>query len=156
VTTIFVTHDQEEALELADRVAILNQGVIEQVGAPDDVLDNPATPFVCGFVGEANRFDGRISQGLFRAGEAALEAKGQADGAVQGFVRPHHFDLVADGRGFEVQVERIAVQGPAGRLEGRTSDGQRIEYAFGREQLARIGDARTVRLAARKAFFFPA
>ena len=54
-TTLFVTHDQEEALELADRVAILNRGLIEQIGTPDEVLDRPATPFVAGFVGDAVR-----------------------------------------------------------------------------------------------------
>ena len=156
VTTIFVTHDQEEALELADRVAILNQGVIEQVGTPDEVLDNPATPFVCGFVGEANRFEGQIAGGVFRAGQVALNAKGRGDGASQAFVRPHQFELASEGEGFDVQVERVTVQGAAGRLEGHTRDGQRIEYAFGRELLGRIGDARTARLAARKAFFFAA
>src|ERR1700742_3779267 len=65
VTTIFVTHDQEEALELADRVAILNLGRIEQVGTPDQVHDHPASAFVCGFVGAANRFEGAVSGGLF-------------------------------------------------------------------------------------------
>ncbi|PTT73138.1 sulfate ABC transporter ATP-binding protein, partial [Pseudomonas sp. HMWF010] len=60
VTTIFVTHDQEEALDLADRVAILNQGVIEQVGTPEQVHDHPVSPFVCGFVGESNRFEGVV------------------------------------------------------------------------------------------------
>ena len=54
-TTLFVTHDQEEALELADRVAIFNRGRVEQVGTPDEILDQPATPFVAGFVGEAVR-----------------------------------------------------------------------------------------------------
>src|SRR5689334_11914192 len=66
VTTIFVTHDQEEALELADRVAILNHGQIEQIGTPDQVHDEPASPFVTGFVGEANRFEGVVADGKFR------------------------------------------------------------------------------------------
>src|ERR1700710_95154 len=76
VTTIFVTHDQEEALELADRVAILNLGVIQQVGTPQEVHDAPANPFVCGFVGAANRFEGAISGGRFRAGDVVLPAGG--------------------------------------------------------------------------------
>ncbi len=66
VTTIFVTHDQEEALELADRVAILNFGQIEQVGTPHEVHDTPVGPFVTAFVGEANRFEGEVASGKFR------------------------------------------------------------------------------------------
>ncbi len=76
VTTIFVTHDQEEALGLADRVAILNAGRIEQIGTPDEVHDNPATPFVCGFVGEANRFEGTVSGGRFTSGATSFAAPG--------------------------------------------------------------------------------
>ncbi|MDB5452535.1 MAG: sulfate/molybdate transporter ATP-binding protein, partial [Caulobacteraceae bacterium] len=72
VTTIFVTHDQEEALELADRVAILNQGQIEQVGTPDQVHDEPASAFVCGFVGEANRYEGMVEGGMIRSGAVEL------------------------------------------------------------------------------------
>ena len=53
-TTVFVTHDQEEAIELADRIVVLNQGKIEQVGTPDEIYDNPASPFVAGFIGESN------------------------------------------------------------------------------------------------------
>ncbi len=68
VTTIFVTHDQEEALELADRVAILNLGQIEQVGDPVEVSERPASAFVAGFVGEGARFEGEVTDGLFRAG----------------------------------------------------------------------------------------
>ena len=74
VTTIFVTHDQEEALELADRVAILNLGKIEQVGTPAEVYDNPASAFVCGFVGEANRFEGQVENGQFVSGKVRFAA----------------------------------------------------------------------------------
>jgi sulfate transport system ATP-binding protein len=99
VTTIFVTHDQEEALGLADRVAILNAGRIEQIGTPDEVHDNPATPFVCGFVGEANRFEGAVSGGRFTSGAVSFAAQGVRDGAAVAFVRPHDFAL--DEGGFE-------------------------------------------------------
>jgi sulfate transport system ATP-binding protein len=118
VTTIFVTHDQEEALDLADRVAILNQGRIEQVGTPAEVHDKPVSPFVCGFVGEANRFEGVVSGGRFTSGGVTLPAQGVADGKAVGFVRPH--DLVLDAGGFEARVNRVHVQGrPDGRRDGR-------------------------------------
>jgi len=155
VTTIFVTHDQEEALELADRVAILNQGVIEQVGTPDDVLDRPATPFVCGFVGEANRFEGVVKGGEFRAGAVTLAARDVADGPTIAFVRPHQLAIAEAGSGFEVLVERLAMQGAVGKLEGHTPDGAKVEFVFDRGQLARLGEARTVRLMGRQAHFYP-
>jgi len=63
VTSIFVTHDQEEALEVADRVVLMNRGKIEQVGTPQQVWDNPASPFVYGFLGDVNLFQGRAHQG---------------------------------------------------------------------------------------------
>ena len=93
VTTIFVTHDQEEALELADRVAILNQGAIEQVGAPQEIHDNPRGAFVAGFVGESNRLEGEVKDGRFRRGEVQFVAAGVADGAAVAYVRPHELVL---------------------------------------------------------------
>jgi len=62
-TTVFVTHDQEEALELADRVVVLNKGAIEQVGTPDEIYDTPNSPFVYGFIGQSNRVKVRITSG---------------------------------------------------------------------------------------------
>jgi sulfate transport system ATP-binding protein len=130
VTTIFVTHDQEEALELADRVAILNAGRIEQIGTPHEVHDDPATPFVCGFVGEANRFEGTVSGGRFTAGPVTLAAPDAPDGAAVAFVRPH--DFVLDAAGFEVRVERTVVQGPLARVDAVLADGRRIDIAVSR------------------------
>ena len=154
-TTVFVTHDQEEALELADRVAILNAGRIEQVGAPDEVHDRPASPFVCGFVGEANRFEGRVEGGRFASGPVVLAAEGVRDGAATAFVRPHQLALAEPGRGFEVTVDRLTVQGPVGVVEGRTADGQRIEASFARRDLGGVEVRSTLRLAADHAHVFP-
>ena len=151
VTTIFVTHDQEEALDLADRVAILNQGRIEQIGTPAQVHDEPVSPFVCGFVGEANRFEGAVSNGRFIAGAVNLPAPGVADGKATGFARPH--DLVLDPSGFEVRINRVHVQGALATVDGVTADGVRIDITAARDQAERFVGA--VRVAARKAHVFP-
>ncbi|MDI1365265.1 MAG: sulfate/molybdate ABC transporter ATP-binding protein [bacterium] len=151
VTTIFVTHDQEEALDLADRVAILNQGVIEQVGTPAQVYDAPVSPFVCGFVGEANRFEGAVSGGRFSAGPVFLPAAGVANGKAVGFVRPH--DLVLDAEGFEVRVNRVHVQGALAVVDGLATDGGRIDITVSRDQADQFTG--TVRVSARRAHVYP-
>jgi len=154
VTTIFVTHDQEEALELADRVAILNHGRIEQIGTPAEVLDNPASAFVCGFVGEANRFEGRVEQGVFIAGPLAAPAPNVADGPAVAFVRPHDFRFAESGEGFQTHVGRIVPQGATGRIEAQTADDGWIEADFARDQLAGLQPGTPLRLAVNKAHVF--
>jgi sulfate transport system ATP-binding protein len=99
LTSLFVTHDQQEALELADRVVVMNQGRIEQVGRPQDIYDQPATPFVFDFIGHANRFGGEMSAGRLKVGGVMVEG-GPADvpdGQVLVYVRPHHVELTAPG-----------------------------------------------------------
>jgi len=154
VTTIFVTHDQEEALELADRVAILNLGQIEQIGTPDEVHDNPRSAFVCGFVGEANRFEGEVRGGKFRDGGFELDAKGVPDGKAAAFVRPHHFRLTADAAGIPVRINRTVKQGALALVEATTADGRSIEATFARQDAANLepGD---VRLSIKQAHVFP-
>ena len=152
VTTIFVTHDQEEALELADRVAILNAGQIEQIGTPDEVHDNPATPFVCGFVGEANRFEGTVSGKRFTAGPVVLPTPDAADGAALAFVRPH--DLVLDSGGFSATVQRVVVQGPLANVDAVLPDGRHIEVLAARADAAQFTGE--IKLSARRTHVFAA
>ena len=157
VTTIFVTHDQEEALELADRVAILNHGVIEQVGTPQEVHDSPVGAFVAGFVGEANRLEGAVKASRFLGGEIALSAPGAVDGVAVAFVRPH--DLLrapAGEESFFITADRINVQGPVARIEGRTPGGQRIEAAFERNSAEGLRRGDKLGLIAQKAYVFNA
>lgn len=95
VTSVFVTHDQEEALEVADRIVVLNRGRIEQVGSPDEVYQAPASPFVYGFLGNVNLFHGRVEQGWADVGGlrlAASEHAGISADAVA-YVRPHDIEL---------------------------------------------------------------
>ncbi len=106
VTSLFVTHDQEEALEVADEVVIFNKGKIEQVGTPDQVYNEPASPFVLQFLGQVNIFHGRIEEGqallpdgspLVHGQEAATgtaTAEEPGEGGGRAYVRPHEIDLV--------------------------------------------------------------
>ncbi|MCE7030157.1 sulfate/molybdate ABC transporter ATP-binding protein [Jiella avicenniae] len=109
-TTVFVTHDQEEALELSDRVVVMSQGRIEQVGTPDEIYDRPATPFVFSFIGDSNELPVTIQDGSILLHERPLEiagnaapkgilSKGAPDGAGRLFLRPHDLDVVDAGEG---------------------------------------------------------
>ncbi|GAB2734765.1 sulfate ABC transporter ATP-binding protein [Melaminivora jejuensis] len=131
VTSIFVTHDQEEALEVADRVVVINQGRIEQQGTPQEVWNQPASPFVYSFLGDVNLFQGRASGGHIElAGGLQLDNPGAqpAEGtAAFAYVRPHELDVrrrpvgSADGAlsagGIAAQLTRAIVVGPIARLE---------------------------------------
>jgi sulfate transport system ATP-binding protein len=94
-TTVFVTHDQEEALELADRLCVMSQGRIEQVGTPDTVYDTPSSPFVFGFIGESSKLDVTVEKGDIWLGDRPLGISGaEGQGAARLFFRPHDIELV--------------------------------------------------------------
>ncbi|MEY4755225.1 MAG: hypothetical protein RJA34_123 [Pseudomonadota bacterium] len=123
VTSIFVTHDQEEALEVADRVVLMNQGQVEQMGTPQDVWDHPASPFVYGFLGDVNLFHGRAHEGQLHLGDVALDAPEHAQAQhAQAFayVRPHDLQVqryTPGAVGIVAHLQRAIVVGPVARLE---------------------------------------
>jgi iron(III) transport system ATP-binding protein len=99
LTAVYVTHDQEEALEISDRIAVMSQGRLEQVGGPEDIYDRPERAFVADFVGAANLIPGRVESGRFVAeggGSLPLDAP-EADGPAQLFVRPERLTVVDGG-----------------------------------------------------------
>ncbi len=96
-TAVFVTHDQSEALAMADLVAVMQDGAIAQLGTPEEVFERPATPFVAEFVGRSARLSGVAEAGGVRAGPALLRAQAApASGPVQAFIRPHRIRLLDD------------------------------------------------------------
>jgi sulfate transport system ATP-binding protein len=99
-TTVFVTHDQDEALELADRVVVMSKGRIEQVGTPDEIYDTPNSPFVFGFIGQSNTLPVRVENGQLWLEDRSIgvPAPGEAEGPATLFFRPHDIDL-QDGCG---------------------------------------------------------
>ncbi|VTU33098.1 Sulfate/thiosulfate import ATP-binding protein CysA [Variovorax sp. PBS-H4] len=123
VTSIFVTHDQEEALEVADRVVLMNSGRIEQVGAPQDVWDHPASPFVYGFLGDVNLFHGRAHEGEVHVEGIRIDSpehRDLRDGKALAYVRPHDLDVeryVPGASGIVATLSRAIVVGPIARLE---------------------------------------
>jgi sulfate/thiosulfate transport system ATP-binding protein len=119
VTTIFVTHDQEEAFEVADTVVVMNQGRVEQAGTPEDVFEHPANPFVMDFLGQVNVFHGRVRDGKAIVGGVELDCHGRApqdSGAARVYVRPHEVDIVTDPNGSGRLAARVTHVNPAGAV----------------------------------------
>lgn len=145
LTGVFVTHDQEEALEVATRVAVLNNGKIEQVGTPEELYDRPATPFVSGFLGNVNLFHGRIHDGrvYIRGTSVAVENGNGVHAAADGecamvYIRPHLLDihLAPNGRGtFAATVKHINAAGPRVKIELTSNWGDPVRVEMDHERL---------------------
>jgi len=147
ITTIMVTHDQSEALSMADRIAVMNQGHLEQFAAPEQIYDAPATPFVAEFVGTTN-----LLRGMLRA-----DAKGflvdfgaggmlaltdprpcSREGEVLVVVRPEHFRIHSvDGEGMPAMVRMVLPQGPFVIYELSLPDGSPLKVTMGRVEAVR-------------------
>ncbi len=129
ITSVFVTHDQEEALEVSDRVVVINKGRVEQEGAPAEIYDHPASPFVFQFIGNVNLFHGRVHQGKADVGGVSLDAPGHetADNAPAiGYVRPHDVVITREPRdgALLATIAHIYAIGPLARIELTQPDGQ--------------------------------
>jgi len=176
VTSIFVTHDQEEALEVADRVVLMNSGKVEQIGSPQQVWDQPASPFVYGFLGDVNLFHGRAHEGEMLIGEdhhgvrlASPEHSEAQNAKAFAYVRPHDLDVQPykagqPAGGIVAKLVRAIVVGPIARLELLPEDrsaagsGDIIEAQIGAQEYKALDlkDGDTVVLTPRKARVFTA
>ncbi len=144
ISSVFVTHDQEEALEVADRVVVMNHGKIEQIGTPDEVYSNPASPFVYQFLGNVNVFHSRVHGNWADVGQASSATP---DGEALAFVRPHDIDIEhgpVDG-GLEAMVQDVHAIGPLVRVELAHAS-ELIEVELTRERAASLGLAKNQRV----------
>jgi sulfate transport system ATP-binding protein len=144
ITSVFVTHDQEEALEVADQIVVMNHGHIEQIGSPQEVYDAPATPFVYQFLGNINLFHSRVHAGWARVGGLRVRVPEYGDtehAPAMAYVRPHDIDLLRepedDDTTLAATVSRVSQLGSLVRLELIQSPGGEIaEVEMTREHYA--------------------
>ncbi|KGH49078.1 sulfate ABC transporter ATP-binding protein [Acinetobacter idrijaensis] len=127
ITSIFVTHDQEEALEVADQIVVMNKGNVEQIGSPREVYETPKTPFVFDFLGQANRFEGQNNAGIIQLGEDRIQfegAKNSAQGEVILFARPDELRIHAQPHDNAIQATFIRELWIAGKVVAELNDRQ--------------------------------
>ena len=146
ITSIFVTHDQEEALEVSDRVVVINKGKIEQIGSPQDVYDHPISPFVYQFLGNVNQFNSQVHEGKANIGGVGLKIDTHDDtqhSPALAYVRPHDIEIRKEINGsapaFEAVVSYIHAIGPLVRIELQPDDqSEIIESELTREKFLQL------------------
>ncbi len=152
ITTIFVTHDQEEALDLADRVVILKDGTIVQQGTPEEVCRNPQSSFVMRFLGDANVLPADIRGGVAYAGGASIEAPDMADGKAELYARPADLDWSRQGPGIDARIDRVLDRPDGRRVLASTGTGTQLEFDVEPERHLKSGDQGFVTLRRAKVF----
>lgn len=145
VTTLFVTHDQEEALEVSDRVVVMNRGFIEQEGTPQEIFDHPKNAFVMSFLGDVNIFHGRVESGraIFEGMETEFPDHPHEEARpAQGFARPHELDIDRtphNERSLPATVRHVNAAGATVKVELLLTDGQTVVQAYlGRERYSEL------------------
>ncbi len=161
ITTIFVTHDQEEAMSICDLIVVMKDGLLQQIGAPQQVYDDPVNQFVAAFLGTPpiNQFAAAVKKGwLYIGEEAVLEAPGVPDGAVTAAIRPEGFEPDPQGS-FTCRLDRIEVMGrDVSIVAGHPAfQGEAIRAIVEAEEAAAVtGDRVRFRLKKNKVFLFDA
>ena len=159
LTTIFVTHDQEEALELADRVAVLRDGALEQVGTPEELYHDPASAFVFDFLGDSIQLPCRVEGGvavIAGAGVPIVGEKPSTGGEMVAYARPGSFTIaVGEGPGLAARVRNVLLAGPEARIDCVLDSGGAIEVRIDHEQAGRLAPKDRVTLAPRSVRVWP-
>ncbi len=146
ITTLFVTHDQEEALDLADRVVILKDGHIVQQGTPEEVCREPKSAFVMKFLGDANMLPAEVRDGRAYADGAVIDAAGIADGKAELYARPVDLDWAAGGPGIAANISRVMDRPGGRRVVATTERGVPLELDLEPERVVKAGDTGYVTL----------
>ncbi len=156
IASVFVTHDQEEALEVADRIVVMNQGRIEQIGSPDEVYSNPASPFVYQFLGNVNVFHSRVHGAWAEVERESLSPTDSSEAIA--FVRPHDIEIErrpAVGS-LAAIVQEIQIIGPLVRVElAHASELIEVELARERADTLSLTIGQQVWIKTRKLRVFP-
>jgi sulfate transport system ATP-binding protein len=145
LTSVFVTHDQDEAMELAHRVLVMNEGRVEQIGTPDEVFHNPKTEFVMNFLGQVNQFHGRVEGGKIHFATLSLDAPHPSvspQQRVRVFVRPHDLEIETQRNGhpaFAAVVKRVHSAGPNVRMELRAGSGESLQAEIPQDRYRALG-----------------
>ena len=147
ITSVFVTHDQEEALELASRVVVLNQGKIEQVGTAEELYHGAATPFVYDFLGNVNLFHGRVRDGKIYVREMPIPVNGQDLAGANGksamvYVRPHLLDIRLEPNGkasLPASITHIHAAGPKVKIELSSQWGDHLQVEIDHDRFRALG-----------------
>ena len=157
ISSVFVTHDQEEALEVADRVVVMNQGRIEQIGTPDEVYSSPASPFVYQFLGNVNVFHSRLHGAWAEVGRDPSEVSAHDRNQAMAFVRPHDIDIehAPMAGSLEATVQDVHAIGPLVRVElAHASELVEVELTRERANVLRLVRGQAVWLKPRQVKVF--
>jgi sulfate transport system ATP-binding protein len=144
ITSLFVTHDQEEALEVADRVVVMNKGVIEQIGTPEEVYHKPASAFVLNFLGNVNLFHGRVIDGKMYLGKSIADVPKGSQSNIKSanlYVRPHQFDISRSRLGDNAISSTIKFINPAGsvvKIDLVSESGNSIQVEITQQEFSRL------------------
>jgi sulfate transport system ATP-binding protein len=149
ITSLLVTHDQEEALELADKVVVMHEGRVEQTGSPDEIYNQPSTPFIAGFVGAANVIEGLVINGRVQFGEHLVSGASHLDdgASAHAYIRPHDVHLSpqpVNGASSLGAIERITSLGWMSRVHLRLPDGQALVAQVPNGELRALEDSARV------------
>jgi len=156
VTSLLVTHDQEEALELANQIVVMHEGRVEQVGSPGEIYDRPATPFVAGFVGAANVLHGEVVGGHIHLGSIRIPGAAHLDegASAAAFVRPHDVRVASGDGDVAAVVERVASLGWLSRVSLKLPWGETLIAHVPNDDLVGVVEGDTIHVDLRnpKAF----